>query len=326
MAAHISRREKYLELKKSGVNSDEKLMRALNVSIRTLFRLKKEEKEGTIRQIKPKTGRPSKLSSNDMRRISNIATKNPYFSNEKIANCAEKNGSPKVSRFTIGRKLAKAGFNRRKPTVVPDMNERQRIARVDWCRKYRDFDWAKVVISDESSFQLRADNIKILTRSKKCYMKMPKFQKKLMIWGAISERGCTELHFVTGGMDTDNYLSTLNATLIEPMKIFYPDGYFFQQDNAPAHRAKKTKDWLRHNDINLIEWPANSPDLSPIENVWGVIKREISKQQPKNYEDLQEKIKSLWLKYAPGFVGDMTCTMRKRIDACLANNGETIRV
>ena len=46
-------------------------------------------------------------------------------------------------------------------------------------------------------------------------------------------------------------------------------------DNAPIHRAKLVKEWKTFHHVSRFNWPANSPDLLPIEKVWGLIKSRI---------------------------------------------------
>ncbi len=53
----------------------------------------------------------------------------------------------------------------------------------------------------------------------------------------------------------------------------------FQQDLAPAHTAKSTKSWYDHG-VDVLDWPANSPDLNPIENLWGIVKRKMRNRRP----------------------------------------------
>ena len=51
--------------------------------------------------------------------------------------------------------------------------------------------------------------------------------------------------------------------------------FIFQQDLAPAHPTKITKTWFKDRGINVLDWPANSPDLNPIENLWVIAKRKM---------------------------------------------------
>ncbi len=51
--------------------------------------------------------------------------------------------------------------------------------------------------------------------------------------------------------------------------------FIFQQDLAPAHSAKATSTWFKDHGIPVLNWPANSPDLNPIENLWGIVKRKM---------------------------------------------------
>uniref|UniRef100_A0A3B1JZ19 Tc1-like transposase DDE domain-containing protein n=1 Tax=Astyanax mexicanus TaxID=7994 RepID=A0A3B1JZ19_ASTMX len=62
--------------------------------------------------------------------------------------------------------------------------------------------------------------------------------------------------------------------------------FIFQQDLAPAHAAKSTKDWFTKKQLEVLAWPANSPDLNVIENLWAIVKRKIRDRKPTTLDQL----------------------------------------
>ncbi len=63
-------------------------------------------------------------------------------------------------------------------------------------------------------------------------------------------------------------------------KLYEDADCIFQQDLAPAHIAKGTKSWFNDNGVTVLDWPANLPDLNPIEILWGIVKRKRSDTRP----------------------------------------------
>ena len=95
-----------------------------------------------------------------------------------------------------------------------------------------------------------------------------------MIWGAFSFNGTTEFQVVQKRQTAAGYVEMLQGA--EGHRLCGND-WVFQQDNAAVHNARLTKDFFQRNNITLLDHPACSPDLNPIENIWGWMAREVYK-------------------------------------------------
>ncbi|RWS18285.1 Transposable element Tcb2 transposase-like protein, partial [Leptotrombidium deliense] len=86
----------------------------------------------------------------------------------------------------------------------------------------------------------------------------------------------------------------LEHNLVDTMNTLYPDGYVYQEDNAPCHKAIATKEWMQNNKIKVLKWPPGSPDLNPIENLWAIMKRDLEMRNPRNISELKAIVDDLW--------------------------------
>ncbi len=126
-----------------------------------------------------------------------------------------------------------------------------------------------------------------------------KFSQSVMIWASMSSAGVGPLCFLK---------STVNAAILQGIlehfmlpsadKLCGDADFFFQLDLAPVHTAKVTKSWFNDH-VTVLDWPANSPDLNPIENQWGIVKRKMRDTRPNNADDLKAAIKATWASITP---------------------------
>lgn len=103
-----------------------------------------------------------------------------------------------------------------------------------------------------------------------------KFPTRVMFWSCFSWNGTGRMHVIEGNMDSIYYIDPiLERRVLQQMNEWYADGSgIFQHDNAPSHISKWTKAFLETN-LNDMTWPAQSPDIKPIENLWGIVKQRL---------------------------------------------------
>ena len=100
-------------------------------------------------------------------------------------------------------------------------------------------------------------------------------EESLMIWAAFLWFKKTPLVFINGTMNSTNYIQVLMNNLVPWVENEYPRGAVFQQDNAPIYTSQQTQCFMLSYALDVMNWPANSPDFNPIENLWANLVHEI---------------------------------------------------
>ncbi len=162
--------------------------------------------------------------------------------------------------------------------------------------------WSKVLSSDKSTFCISFGNQGPRVWRKRgeaqnpcCLKSSVKFPQSVMLWAAMSSAGVGPLCFLKSTVNAAIYQEILEHFMLPSADKLYGDADFiFQQDLAPAHTAKCTKSCFNDHGVTVLDWPANSPDLNPMENLWGIVKRKMRDTRPNNADDLKVAIKATW--------------------------------
>ncbi len=101
-------------------------------------------------------------------------------------------------------------------------------------------------------------------------------------------------------------------------KLYADADFIFQQDLAPAHTSKS---WFNDHSVTVLDWPANSPDLNPIENLWGIVKRKMRNTRPNNADDLKAAIRATCASITPEQCHRLIASMPRHIDAVIHAKG-----
>lgn len=214
----------------------------------------------------------------------------------------------------------------RKFKSKPLLTESHRRARMEFAKesiKTRR-DWSKIIWSDEKKFNLDGpDGIRYYwhdLRHEQHYMSRRAFGGgSLMVWGAFVGGRLFDLVVCEHTLDSKKYIDVLEKSLVSSMC----NGLTFMHDGASAHRSKMTSSWLQKKKIPTIKWPANSPDLNPIENVWGILTRAVfaNGRQFKNKVELREEVLKQWSLIKPKELLNHVESMTDRLVELIKKNG-----
>lgn len=325
-----------LELFDSGFKQSE-ISKVLKISPVTICRfLKRYHESGSI-ENRPRSGRPKKMDDRSCRTLNRIIRGNRTSTLVDITNEFNTFNHVSVSKRTITRSIHK--YDLRKRAIAKKLGVRQinRVRRVSWARSKLTWtvaeNWSKIIFSDEMAVTVSGCGaVKVWrTEREKCLPECIGHLKchtgrnlKVMVWGCITYHGQGLLTFIDGTMDSKKYINALDENLWPVIaKYFSNKPYMFQDDNAPPHASRMTKAWKENNNIPTLTWPAQSPDVNIIENIWLLLKNQVKRHMMNidTVDDLKAVLQHAWLSIPLMYIQNLYSSIPRRLQLVIRSKG-----
>ncbi|SJX62532.1 related to transposase [Sporisorium reilianum f. sp. reilianum] len=286
---------------------------------------------------KSKGGRPKKLQPCHLCFLDHYFKLNCTTTVRNACQALQETFDVKVCPTTIRKVLQFCQFKARKMVKQPFLRKKHIKDCLKFAHRYKNWtveDWKKVIWSDKTKINFIGPDGK-----QRCWVKAAGFSSKLvkptvkfgsspiMLWGCMTWEGVGGMHMVLGRMDSVQYINILDEKLLQTMsglhhKYSYHD-LIFQQDGNPKHTSKRTKVWLQSKSINTMEWPAQSPDLNPIEHLWQVLKKQLSQYTTiaKSESELLQHCEAEWTAITPEVCQNLIENMPRQVQAVIKAKG-----
>jgi hypothetical protein len=215
------------------------------------------------------------------------------------------------------------------------MNWRLEFAKAH--EKWTNGDWAKVIFADEASFEIgkRVGQVRVWRRPNEKYLLpclAPSFtsgRSSVMVWGAITATTRSPLiQLPKGERSGADFVRNVYDACLGDFWPGHPDSanMTLLEDGAPVHRCRVTSEWRNAKGLQKLKWPANSPDLNPIENLWYLIKAKVE-AAPRAHtpDEMFTMVKGEWEKCTQTYIASLIGSMPERVAAVIAAKGGSTR-
>jgi transposase/uncharacterized protein (DUF2267 family) len=285
----------------------------------------------------PSMGRPKKITDQTCKSIARQLNSGVLLTMRDAIHEIKNLDKCQVHRTTVQRNLKDLGIKAWVKQKKPKLEPHQKHARYAFARRHENWtieQWKNVMFSDESSISRIGSFGRQYFYSDREHKRLEPHQVKetkqsgggkIMVWGCMTYYGLGDLSWIPGKINSEQYLTVLKDYVLQSRDWFGmdPATFIFQQDNASIHTARIIKDYFTEQQLTVLEWPANSPDLNPIENLWAIIKQRLDefKNRPKNFDELWEQVQQVWEKISREDIESLYESLPNRIQQVLKRRG-----
>jgi hypothetical protein len=312
----------------------EKIAIKVNRSPSAIYKIVNAKDTNEVTDPPKPIGRPPKLNERDRRPIVRYTNANRRATLSEISlNCAIK-----VSISTVRRALHDEGLNNRIARMKPHLLPRHIVNRRLFALEHLSWtmeEWKNVIWTDESTFELGENSrvVRVWRRVDEEYntactgSTFKSGRVSVMVWGAIALGKKSKLVILDRSKRTatDFVDQVYEGSLLAFLDEFIDP--VLMEDGAPVHRSNAPKDWRNEHNLTKMVWPAQSPDMNPIENLWMQMKDRVSKKHEASIalETFIENIKEAWEEITVEQIDKLVMSMPSRLRVLRKNKGKSTR-
>lgn len=310
----------------------------LPVSRATVNRIQKQHFSGAK---KMKGGRPQKLTPRQKTFCVHQLTVGGKENASQVQEVLRENLDVLVSKPTVRRALNEAGLGSFVKPKKPHLSAKNIKERLKFAKRHLDWtiaDWKRVIWSDETKINRFGTDGRVWAwkraseplQSKHVLQTVKHIGGNIKVWSCITYDGVGFIVHIEQNLTKEIYKSILEEDLLNSMADYKmkQEDVIFQQDNDPKHTSKMVREWLSKQKFAVMDWPAQSPDLNPIENMWSMLKKRLFNNYqapPKGMTELWQRVSETWYKIKKEECQKVIQSMPKRCNDIIKANGRWIK-
>ncbi|GIY36809.1 transposable element Tc1 transposase [Caerostris darwini] len=253
-----------------------------------------------------------------------MSTANPFMPASELKHSLQLS----VSKQTIRNRLKEKGLNSYvavKKEVLKPIHKQKRL---EFALKYENWtfnEWKKVCFSDEKLFSTFGKGIRRVWRFKHFNPYDEKYinfvgrsgRSSIPVWACISV-DFKAIHCIrTNTLNNVYYIAHILENYIPSLQ----DDVIFMHDRSPIHTSRNVINWIDNKQLQVLDWPAKSPDLNPIENVWAEMERLTNNRHVSTKEELWELIENTFSELLQEYIEKLIKSMPNRIRKVIESRG-----